>query len=182
MGHRPSEIPLDQALLMTATDQRDAILCDTVLPGTASGKIELFSEPLEQRFGYGVPRYQAVPRSRPFTIISPSSSKRTNATFGGSAASDGPEVVEINPADADAAGIVDGDRVELSNDKGSVVLRAMVTDAVAPGVLYSPKGSWLRSSETGQTVNALIDADMKTDIVDGACYHETFVDMSVRGS
>ena len=48
---------------------------------------------------------------------------------------------------------------------------------MAPGVVYSPKGTWLRSSETGQTVNALIDADMKTDIVDGACYHETFVDL-----
>jgi hypothetical protein len=35
----------------------------------------------------------------------------------------------------------------------------------------------LRTSETGQTVNALIDADMKTDIVEGACYNETFVDL-----
>jgi hypothetical protein len=26
-------------------------------------------------------------------------------------------------------------------------------------------------------VNALIDADLKTDIVDGACYNETFVDV-----
>ena len=176
-GYRPSEIPLDQALLMTADGARDAILCDTVNPGTASGRIELFSEHLEQRFGYGVPRHEAVAKSRPFTLISPSSSKRTNATFGGHSASDGPEVIEINPADAGAAGIADGDRVELSNDKGCVLLRASVTDAVAPGVLYSAKGSWLRSSETGQTVNALIDADMKTDIVDGACYHETFVDI-----
>ena len=176
-GHRPSEIPLDQALLMTAGDAQDAILCATVNPGTASGKIELFSESLQQKFGYGVPRHEVMDKSRPFTVISPSSSKRTNATFGGSAASDGPEVVEINPADARAAEIADGDRVELSNDKGSVVLRASVTDAVAPGVLYSPKGTWLRSSETGQTVNALIDADMKTDIVDGACYNETFVDI-----
>ena len=178
-GYRPSEIPLDQALLMTAEDAQDAILCDTVKPGTASGKIELFSENLEQRFGYGVPRHEVVEKSRPFTVISPSSSKRTNATFGGSAASDGPERVEITPADAGAAGINDGDRVELSNHRGSVVLKASVTDAVAPGVLYSPKGTWLRSSETDQTVNALIDADMKTDIVEGACYHETFVDIRV---
>jgi hypothetical protein len=26
-------------------------------------------------------------------------------------------------------------------------------------------------------VNALIDAEMKTDIVDGACYNETFVEL-----
>jgi anaerobic selenocysteine-containing dehydrogenase len=70
--------------------------------------------------------------------------------------------------------------VELKNDLGSVVLKAKITDAVAPGVLYSPKGTWLHTSETGQTVNALIDADMKTDIVDGACYNETFVDINLR--
>ena len=86
-------------------------------------------------------------------------------------------MLEINPEDAEVAGIVDDELVKIANDKGSVVLKASVTDAVAPGVLYSPKGTWLRTSETGQTVNALIGADMKTDIVDGACYHETFVEL-----
>jgi anaerobic selenocysteine-containing dehydrogenase len=176
-GYRPSELPLDRAMLMTASDQREMIMCNTVEPGTASGRIELFSEDLEDRFGYGVPRYEAVPKSRPFTLITPSSSKRTNATFGGGAASDGVEVVEINPRDAAAAAISEDALVKLGNDKGSVILKAKLTDAVAPGVLYSPKGTWLRTSDTGQTVNALIDADMKTDIVDGACYHETFVDL-----
>ena len=176
-GYRPSELPLDRAMLMTASDQREMIMCNTVKPGTASGRIELYSEDLEGRFGYGTPRYEAVPRSRPFILITPSSSKRTNATFGGGAASDGVEVVEINPQDAIAAAIGDDTLVNLGNDKGSVILRAKLTDAVARGVLYSPKGTWLRTSDTGQTVNALIDADMKTDIVDGACYHETFVDL-----
>ena len=178
-GVRPSELPLDQAMLMKADNQQDLIMCDTVKPGTASGRIELYSEDLESRYGYGVPRYQPVPKSKPFTVISPSSSKRTNATFGGGAASDGVEVVEINPGDAIAAAIDDGVLVELSNDKGSVVLKAKLTDAVARGVLYSPKGTWLRTSKTGQTVNALIDADLKTDIVEGACYHETFVELRV---
>jgi len=176
-GFRPSEIPLDQALLMTAAEQQEMIMCNTVTPGTASGKIELFCQDLEDQFGYGVPRYETVPRSRPFSVITPSSSKRTNATFGGDAVSSGPEIVEINPSDAAAATIVDDALVELSNDKGSVVLKAKLTDAVAPGILYSPKGTWLHTSDTGQTVNALIDADMKTDIVAGACYNETFVDL-----
>jgi anaerobic selenocysteine-containing dehydrogenase len=176
-GFRPSELPLDRALLMTAGEQQEMIMCNTVKPGTASGKIELFSEDLENRFGYGAPRYETVDRSKPFTIITPSSSKRTNATFGGGASSDGVEVVEINPVDANIAAIADDALVEISNDRGSVILKAKLTDAVARGVLYSPKGTWLRTSETGQTVNALIDADMKTDIVDGACYNETFVDL-----
>ena len=176
-GYRPSQIPLDRALLMTTKEQQELIMCATVIPDTNSGRIELFSQDLEDRFGYGVPRYEALPRSNPFTIITPSSSKRTNATFGGDGASAGPEVVEINPADAHAGGIETADLVEVTNERGRVVLRAKLTDAVAPGVLYSPKGSWLGSSASGQTVNALIDAELKTDIFEGACYNETSVDV-----
>lgn len=180
-GNRPSRIPLDQALLMTAAQQQEMILCKTIKPGTGSGKIELFSQDLEDRFGYGVPRYEAVERQRPFSIITPSSSKRTNATFGSDVASTGHEIVEINPADAAAASIADDMLVEVENEMGKVVLKAKLTDAVAPGVLYSPKGTWLSTSDTDQTVNALIDADMKTDILEGACYNETFVDLRPLG-
>ncbi len=176
-GYRPSQLPLDRALLMNTAAQQEVIMCDTVKPATASGRIELYSDSLESGFGYGAPRYTPVEKSRPFTVITPSSSKRTNATFGGDAASAGAEIVEINPADAAARDIADGALVALENDLGRVVLEARLTDSVAPGVLYSPKGTWLRSSESGQTVNALIDAEIKTDILDGACYNETFVDL-----
>ena len=57
---------------------------------------------------------------------------------------------------------------------------ARVTTAVAPGVFYSDKGAWLQSSRTGQTVSALIPADLRTDIEDGACYNETFVDIALE--
>ena len=53
---------------------------------------------------------------------------------------------------------------------------ARITDAVLPGVLYTPKGVWLSASPTGQTVNALLDADIRTDIEDGACCNEAFCD------
>lgn len=176
-GYRPSEIPLDRALAMSAADSAELIMCQTVKPATASGRIELFSDSLEARFGYGVPRYTPLEKSRPYTVITPSSSKRTNATFGGDAASSGPEIVEINPADGAACGIRDGALVMLENDLGRVVLKASLNDSVAPGVVYSAKGTWLHTSDSGQTVNALIDADLKTDILDGACYNETRVDL-----
>jgi anaerobic selenocysteine-containing dehydrogenase len=154
-------------------------MCDTVFPATPSGKIELFSADLESRFGYGVPRYEPVPKPSPFVLISPSSSKRTNATFGGCTASDGLEVLEINPADAAAKGVQDGDSIKVWNSLGEVSLRAMISDAVKPGVLYTPKGTWTRTSDTGQTVNALIPSDLRTDIERGACYNETFVDLAL---
>ena len=178
-GFRPSELPLDRAILIAAEDGEPLIMCKTLMPETRTGKIELFSQDLEDRFGYGVPRYEAVVRELPFTIVSPSSSKRTNATFGGCAQSQGREIVEINPADAAERGISEGDELRIWNGLGEVHLAARITDAVRPGVLYSPKGTWLATSPTGQTVNALISSDMRTDIEDGACYNETFVDVGL---
>ena len=154
-------------------------MCNTVTPGTASGKVELFSQELEDKYGFGVPRYKPANKDRPFTVISPSSKKRTNATFGNHEASAGIEIVEINPDDARAAKIEEGSLLTLENENGSVTLKAKISTATRAGVLYTPKGTWLKTSETGRTMNALISADMKTDIVDGACYNETFVDISV---
>ena len=52
---------------------------------------------------------------------------------------------------------------------------ARITDAVLPGGgLCTPKGEWLSASPTGQTVNALFDADIRTDIRDGTCGNEAF--------
>jgi anaerobic selenocysteine-containing dehydrogenase len=173
-GHTPSALPLDQAIAMTADGRQELILCDTVLPGTKSGKIELFSQDLDDRFGYGLPRYEEVPTAQPLVVISPSSDKRTNATFGGDTPSAGQEMAEINPADAAARGVTDGATLRLWNERGEVHLTARVTEAVRQGVLYTPKGTWLSTSATGQTVNALLDADIRTDIEDGACCNEVF--------
>ena len=178
-GFRPSQAPLDRALEMRAEGGGELIMCDTVMPTTPSGKIELYSPDLERRFGYGAPRYDVVERTRPYVLISPSSDKRTNATFGNCAESRGLEVLELHPDDAAANGVKSGDVVTVSNDLGAVALEALVSDAVRPGVFYSPKGPWFRSSPTGMTVNALIPSDIRADIERGACYNETFVDIAV---
>ena len=179
LGIQPSQLPTDQAFLMKSSTQQEVMMCNTVKPGTRSGKVELFDQALEDKYGFGTPRYEPVEKDLPFTVISPSSRKRTNATFGGDQASSGVEIVEINPADARDYKVDEGALITLSNRKGSVTLKATVTDATRPGVLYTPKGTWLNTSATGQTVNALIDADIKTDIVEGACYNETFVDINL---
>jgi anaerobic selenocysteine-containing dehydrogenase len=180
-GYRPSKVPLDRALEMTAKNGGELIMCDTVMPSTPSGKIELFSGDLERRFGYGVPRFKPVAKRRPYVLITPSSSKRTNATFGGCEESGGIEILELHPDDAERNGIKTGDAVTISNDLGVVTLQATVSDAVRQGVLYSPKGTWFRTSASGMTVNALIPTDIRTDIERGACYNETFVEIALGG-
>lgn len=44
-----------------------------------------------------------------------------------------PEIVWINPTDAERMGIQDGKIVEVFNDFGNVVLKAKVTDKISTG-------------------------------------------------
>ena len=90
----------------------------------------------------------------------------------------GREAVEIHPEDAKSRGIADGETLRMFNDRGETELVARVSDSVLRGVLYTPKGTWLSASPTGQTVNALLDADIRTDIEDGACCNEAFCDVA----
>ena len=55
-----------------------------------------------------------------------------------------------------------------------------ITDAARPGVVFSPKGVWLRTSDTGRTTNALVP-NGKADICDGACYNDTRVEVAALG-
>ncbi|MDZ7702588.1 MAG: formate dehydrogenase subunit alpha [Halobacteriales archaeon] len=48
----------------------------------------------------------------------------------------GEDVLEINPADADACGVADGDRVTVSNDRGAVEVPASVTPNITPGSVF----------------------------------------------
>ena len=177
-GVAPSRLPLDRAVEMKAVGGGDAVMCKTFFPATPSGRIELYSEELEKEFGCGVPKYRKERRGKPFVLISPSSPKRINATFGGCTASLVAEAVEMNPADAEERGLRDGDKVSVWNERGRVALVLSVTESVRSGVLYSPKGTWLGTSETGMTVNALIPSEIRADLERGACYNETYVDVS----
>ena len=178
-GFRPSEVPLDRALVMPARAGGEAIMCDTVRPATPSGKIELFSEEMERLWNRGVPQFTPAAQDLPLVLISPSSDKRTNATFGGCGPSEGVEALEINPDDAKARGLENGALARVWNGRGETTLRVEISTAVRPGVLYSPKGTWARNSPNGLTVNALIPADIRADIERGAVYNETFVDVAL---
>ena len=92
--------------------------------------------------------------------------------------SDGLEEVEINPIDAESRSIKSLDTLRVHNERGETFLIARVTNAVLPGVLYTPKGTWLAHSPNGQTVNALLGADIRTDIEDGAGCNEVFCDVA----
>jgi anaerobic selenocysteine-containing dehydrogenase len=139
--------------------------------------VDLYSAALEEAHGQGLPGYSPVEAAHPLALITPSSDKRINATFGGLPDSDAMPELEMHPDDAAARGLQDGNAVRVWNDLGEVYLMLKITDASRPGVVFSPKGVWLRTSETGRTVNALVP-NAKADICDGACYNDTRVEVS----
>jgi anaerobic selenocysteine-containing dehydrogenase len=145
-------------------------------PATPSGKIELYSEALEHEYGQGLPQYRALESNRRFILVSPSSDKRTNSTFGGVAGHDSDLMVEMNPEDARSLALHDGESVRLYNDLGNVMLPLKISSDVRPSTVYVPKGAWLKNSKTGQTINALIPGH-RADIAGGACYNDAMVDV-----
>lgn len=180
-GYRPSELPLDKAIPMEF-DGESALPFVNVFPTTPSGKAELVSDDLGERFDQALPTYRELKSEYPLYLITPSSDKRINATFGGLKASDDIQPLEMHPEDAKTRGLSDGAIVKVWNDLGTVHLRLAITDAVRRGTVYSPKGAWFRTSDTGQTTCALISGNHYADLIGGACYNDTRVEVAARAA
>lgn len=54
----------------------------------------------------------------------------------------GREQAKLNPRDAAARGIDDGQTIRVWNGRGACLATATVTDSVRPGVLVLPTGAW----------------------------------------
>jgi len=141
-------------------------------PSTPSGRIELFDTALEQECGQGLPQWQPLISQHYFTLVTPSSEYRTNSTFGGVDGHDKDVLLEMNPQDANALHLSDGQMVRVFNQLAEVILPLKINEAVKPSTAYTPKGAWLKG--TKNTVNALIPGH-KADIAGGACYNDARV-------
>jgi anaerobic selenocysteine-containing dehydrogenase len=152
---------------------------------TPSGKVELYSQrladagidPLPGRFledrdgsTYGRDAGAAL------TLVSGASHHFVSSSLAnqeGLLRGEGTPFVEVHPADAAARGIRDGDPVVVENERGWCGLRAVVTNAVRPGVLASPKGRWARSSG-GRNVN-WTTPDTLADMAGQSTFHSNRV-------
>lgn len=127
---------------------------------TPSGKVELYSATLAEQGLDPLPGWTpdddhgpalaGTTRDRRLRLLTPAAHHFVTSSFANQAALEkleGQAFVEIHPQDADARGIADGDWVVVENSRGACALRAVVTTAVIPGVLASPKGFWAQRSE-----------------------------------
>ncbi len=180
-GRRPSEISTQEALRMTHPDGRPLALYDTHKPATPSGKVELVSDVLAERWGEGarVPAFRPRDERFPLMLISPASNSRVSSTLlgaGGGAAETPPLL--MHPADAAQRKLTGCPRVRVWNDLGEVFLPLVVTDSVARGVVASEKGAWLATSSNGQTISALVSTTLRADLAKGACYNDVGVEVA----
>jgi len=137
---------------------------------TPSGKVELYSsllageghDPLpgwidieDNGFSGGIRSEQQFSKDDPLALISSAAHHFVTSSLANQSDllhREGDPFVEIHPQDAAARGINEGDQVIVENGRGWCQLRAVVTDAVRPGVLASPKGRWSKLSG-GRNVN-----------------------------
>jgi anaerobic selenocysteine-containing dehydrogenase len=163
---------------MTGAGEDEAVMFANVFPKTPSGRIELESSYLAERYGRPLPEYRPLEDAAayPLTLISPASDERITSTFGGAEPAKAPPL-EMNPEDARRRGLSAGTRVRVWNGLGEIHLALRITDAVPPGVLCTTKGAWLRTSDNGQTVSALVPGH-HADLAGGACFNDTRVEVA----
>lgn len=173
---RPSAIPTERATQMNGANGKPLVLFENVFPATPSGRIELRSETLAKRWGDGalMPAFRDSVSDYPLMLISPASDKRISSTLG---FAKGTPKLMMHPRDAIARGLADTSEVKVWNERGNIILPLEVTDDVPPGVVASEKGAWLSTSRTGQTISALVSADMRADLAEGACFNDTLVEV-----
>ncbi len=127
---------------------------------TPSGKIELYKEELVQHDAqlpvYREPieatPFNPVARRLPLTLLFSHSPYRIHSTFANmeSLKQFEPEpTLKINPDDAAARSIADGDVVRLYNDRGTVTVLSQIDADLRRGVLVLPEGHWAKDFREG---------------------------------
>jgi anaerobic selenocysteine-containing dehydrogenase len=141
---------------------------------TPDGKVDLAPDHLAAEAPMGLYGYQADPGTRefPLALISPASERSISSTL---AELPRPSIrLSINPSDAEARGLKDGDPVRIFNRRGEVRCALQIGSWIRSGTVSLPKGLWRRHTSNGFTANALAP-DTLTDIAGGACFNDARV-------
>jgi anaerobic dimethyl sulfoxide reductase subunit A len=162
---------------------------------TPSGKIELYSprlEAFEQPDTVpGIPKYVQTWESMadpialdfPLQLITPHCKTFTHSTMTNIPWLQilEPHGVWMNPADATARGISNGETVRVYNNRGETRLPAKVTGRIMPGVVSIYEGIWYQPDEHGIDRGGcanLLTRDEDTPVAEGATTHTSLVEVS----
>jgi len=130
---------------------------------TESGKIQVYSPKLaawnEPEEIPAIPKYipewegvsDPLREKYPLLMIGTHAMQRSHSTFSGVAILEEAHqhVMLINPVDAQARGIKNGDMVKVFNDRGVIEIKARVTPRIRPGVINVYQGHWHKPDKDG---------------------------------
>lgn len=156
---------------------------------TPSGRCEFFSARLaamglDPLPGFVAPYESAnstpaLAQRYPLAMISPPARHFLNSTFvnvQSLRAVEGEPHLDLHPQDAAARGIGDGDPVEAFNSRGTLRLRARVTDRARPGVVVALSVWWKKLASDGRNANELTHQQL-TDLGRAPCFYDCLVEV-----
>ena len=88
----------------------------------------------------------------------------------------GPRRVTLNPEDAAARDLSEGDIARIFNDRGSFEAEIVVSDVVQPGIAASTKGYWPKIMGEKANLNLTV-AERDSDLGGGAVFHDNRVEV-----
>lgn len=152
--------------------------------GTASGKCEFYNPGLAAQGVPPLPEYKKVPYSQyqvsnfPLQLLTIKSTKwflnSSHANVSRLQKAEGPPALDISPADAQARGITNGDKIRVFNENGEMQLTARIGKRTRRGVVCLPQGFWPSLLEGGSSANALTN-DWLADLGGGSALQDTRV-------
>ncbi len=141
----------------------------------AAGNLE-YTPPVESRLGSEELRLRY-----PLEMISSKNDDSMNSTFGNRPDADRQTaVVYLHREDSSPRGIENGDRVRVFNDRGSLLVQAVVDGHVRPGVVRIPSVRWAKNAQDRKSVNVLTSQRL-TDMGGGPTFYSCLVQVEKCG-
>jgi anaerobic selenocysteine-containing dehydrogenase len=156
---------------------------------TPSGKCEFWSDSQRAQGEDPLPDYIAPRESvvtnpdlaqrYPLAFISPPARNFLNSSFANLPAFVAEEKspkLDLNPVDAGARSLQDGETVRIRNDRGSFTATLRVTDRARPGVAVAPSVWWQKLAPDGRNANA-VTSQALTDMGKAATFYDCLVEV-----
>src|SRR5579863_960865 len=152
---------------------------------TPSGKVEFYSaraaalslDPLPDYIAPREDTRSAAALRYPLAMISPPARHFLNSSFvnvQSLRAAEGEPWLDIHPDDAATRGVIAGNYVRVFNDRGSVELRARVTDRARCGVVVGLSVWWKKLARDGKNANELTSSEL-TDMGRAPTFYDCLV-------
>ncbi|HWJ36628.1 MAG TPA: molybdopterin oxidoreductase family protein [Steroidobacteraceae bacterium] len=154
-----------------------------------SGKVEFVSARAQKLGLDSLPDYIApledtrsdLASRYPLAMISPPARNFLNSSFvnvESLRATEGEPWLDLHPQDAMPRGIEDGSYVRVFNQRGSLELRARVTDRARCGVVVALSVWWKKLSRDGKNANELTSSDTLTDMGRAPIFYDCLVEVA----